>query len=511
MIAKIFQNDTITDVTLQDISAEPNGSTECTAYEYGAILANAIATVYEKNKPATIEVWNDTTILHTLVTVQGEEGLYLTDRVPGGMRPSIVFTKRTERIPDHYLILVDPARNINKSYKTSDLGAGEWGATTGDIGAKQGFGRRSRNVVVPKTHPDYMFGIRIMEKLMEGYQDKSECHSVKIIRKKNTESDVSGIPDEVVAELIERLMRFAEMAIKENYTVSYTDVTEAMIKQAHDALNAMRNSQTLEEFNKNLLNLMHIIPRNIDRKKGVRGMLAAVTKDYASILIREAELLDIMEGQIHIAGDGEKPGENLLERLGLEVEVATDEQTSAVKERLNDSLKTKLKRVYRVKNLRTQTQFDKYIKDHQTADGKDPEVKMFWHGSRNANWFSIMQKGLLLNPDAMITGKMFGNGVYFAPQSLKSWGYTSAGKWTGESQNTAIMALYATAYGTPHEVYSFSGSWNGFNYQRLQKECPGCDCVHAKADKGMLLNDEIIFYREDQMTIQYLCEFDLTK
>ena len=71
------------------------------------------------------------------------------------------------------------------------------------------------------------------------------------------------------------------------------------------------------------------------------------------------------------------------------------------------------------------------------------------------------------------------------------------------------MALYETAYGTPHEVYSFDGSWNGFNYQSLQREFPGCDCVHAKADKGMLLNDEIIFYREDQITIQYLCEFDL--
>lgn len=510
MIAKLLQNDKVTELALPGISVEPNGSADCTAYRYGTILANAIGPVYDRKKPATIEVWNDTTVVHIMAAAQGEDGFVLTDRVPGGMRPTISFVKRTEKIPDHYFILVDPVRNINRSYKTFDLGAGEWSSTTGDIGAKQGLTRRSRHVVVPKTHPDYMFGIRIMEKLLDGYQDKSECHSVKIVRQKNADSDVSGITDERIAGLIERLMKFAEMAIKENYTVSYTDVTDAMIAQAHGALNEMRKSQSVEEFNKHLLDLMHIIPRKIGHKMSVRMMLAGTPKDYAGILMRETELLDIMEGQIHIGTSETNPGETILDRLGLTVECATEEQTENVRKHLNDALKPRLERVYRVKNIRTQKAFDKYMQEHITTDGNMPETKFFWHGSRNANWFSILQKGLLLNPDAAITGKMFGNGVYFAPQSMKSWGYTSAGKWTGEGSEHAYMALYETAYGTPHEVYSFDGSWSGFNYKTLQSKFPGCDCVHAKADKGMLLNDEIIFYREDQMTIQYLCEFDLT-
>jgi hypothetical protein len=40
----------------------------------------------------------------------------------------------------------------------------------------------------------------------------------------------------------------------------------------------------------------------------------------------------------------------------------------------------------------------------------------------------------------------------------------------------------------------------------LQKKNPKCNCLHAKADKGMLRNDEIVFYRNDQMTIKYLIE-----
>ena len=51
--------------------------------------------------------------------------------------------------------------------------------------------------------------------------------------------------------------------------------------------------------------------------------------------------------------------------------------------------------------------------------------KLLWHGSRNENWMSIISNGLILNPNAVITGKMFGQGIYFAPKSRKSFGYTS--------------------------------------------------------------------------------------
>ena len=52
---------------------------------------------------------------------------------------------------------------------------------------------------------------------------------------------------------------------------------------------------------------------------------------------------------------------------------------------------------------------------------------------------------------AIITGKMFGNGIYFAPSAAKSWGYTSARgtRWARGTSNTAFMALFATAYGNP--------------------------------------------------------------
>ena len=77
-------------------------------------------------------------------------------------------------------------------------------------------------------------------------------------------------------------------------------------------------------------------------------------------------------------------------------------------------------------------------------------TRLLWHGSKTVNWFSILSKGLLLNPDAAITGKMWGNGIYFATDFDKSWGYVDVGRWVnGKAGNLVYMGLYETAFGTP--------------------------------------------------------------
>ncbi len=109
-----------------------------------------------------------------------------------------------------------------------------------------------------------------------------------------------GISSQQVAQLIEALMSYAQLAIQANYTVSYTDVTEEMIRQTKQAIDSMRGSSTAQ-FNHYLLELMHIIiPRKIEGREdlGVKRLLAESSKDYADILVREAELLDIMEDRL---------------------------------------------------------------------------------------------------------------------------------------------------------------------------------------------------------------------
>lgn len=513
MIVRLNQNGMEKDIRLDGIREEPKDiRLGCTALEYGNALAAALKDHMEESTEAEVDVLSDAGVsIHKLRFVLTGRGLSVTDRGEGACRPTVGFQQRTERIPDRYLVRVDAEENLNEFYKMTDLGGGEWGATYGRIGEQQGRRRAARNVVVPKSYPDYMFGLKLMEKLKKGYQDKSSCHSVKVMKRKKPDSSTEGISSQQVAQLIEALMSYAQLAIQANYTVSYTDVTEEMIRQAKQAIDSMRGSGSTAQFNHYLLELMHIIPRKIDGRGdlGVKRLLAKNSKDYAGILVREAELLDIMEGQIGAITGSMETEKNMLERMGLEINEATHDQEQEVRAQLNHSLKPRLRRVFCVANHRTQKQFDQYLDGHRDHLGNTPKVRLFWHGSRNANWFSILQKGLLLNPDAVITGKMFGQGVYFAPSAMKSWGYTSGNGavWTKGSSNTAFMALYATAYGNPYVVYDYSGNWNGYNYRRLQSEHNGCSCVHAKSDRGMLRNDEVIFYREDQVTIRYICEF----
>ena len=128
---------------------------------------------------------------------------------------------------------------------------------------------------------------------------------------------------------------------------------------------------------------------------------------------------------------------------------------------------------------------------------------MLWHGSRNENWMSIIQNSLLLNPNAIITGKMFGAGIYFAPSSVKSWGYTSylGTRWANGHSSTAFMGLYAVAYGKPMNV----DHWSSLDYKRevLQN---GYDSLHAHA--GVDLHaDEIVLYDEAAVLLNYIVEF----
>jgi poly [ADP-ribose] polymerase len=67
------------------------------------------------------------------------------------------------------------------------------------------------------------------------------------------------------------------------------------------------------------------------------------------------------------------------------------------------------------------------------------------------------------------------------------------------------MALMDVAYGKPYDAYSFDSKYYNFDYDRLQRACPGANCLHAHAGT-MLRNDEIIVYKQEQSTIHYLVE-----
>lgn len=358
-------------------------------------------------------------------------------------------------------------------------------------------------------YPISKFESQIKSKLKKGYQDVTDLKKdlVEEISSANPESPYKEIENASVKAIVEKLQSLARETINKNYTVKASAVTQDMVDAAQKIIDELaNNSTTVEEFNANLLKLFTVIPRKMS---DVRYYLADKTEDFSKIITKEQDLLDVMRGQIYVKPEVEptttveKKQQTILEELGLVMEEATRDDIALIKTLMKESA-DKFRKAWRVTNLKTQERFDKFVSENDIKD-----KRLLFHGSRSENFWSIIKTGLVLRPtNAVITGKMFGYGVYYAPKCAKSIGYTSlsGSYWAKGGNNTAYMALFDVAYGTPYDVYNFDSKYYNLDYNKLQQFKLGANCLHAHADKGMLRNDEIVVYKEDQMTIKYLIE-----
>lgn len=396
-----------------------------------------------------------------------------------------------------YLIMVTTANN-NKYYNLFPEG-NQFRVEYGRVDATK----------TTAYYPMSKWDSQIKSKLKKGYQDVTDLKKdlVEEISSANPESPYKEIENAAVKAIVEKLQNLARETINKNYTVKASAVTQDMVDAAQKIIDELaNNSATVEEFNANLLKLFTVIPRKMS---DVRYYLADKTEDFSKIITKEQDLLDVMRGQIYVKPEieptvtVEKKQQTILEELGLVVEEATRDDIALIKTLMKESA-DKFKNAWRVTNLNTQERFDKFVSENDIKD-----KRLLFHGSRSENFWSIMKTGLVLRPtNAVITGKMFGYGVYYAPKCAKSIGYTSlsGSYWAKGGNNTAYMALFDVAYGTPYDVYNFDSKYYNLDYNKLQQFKSGANCLHAHADKGMLRNDEIVVYKEDQMTIKYLIE-----
>ena len=380
---------------------------------------------------------------------------------------------------DIYLIKVDSIANNNKFYRMHhDDGSNFFDVTYGRVGT-QG---------VVKTYPFRMWNKIYKEKINKGYSDQSA------LRSGTSEYGVSFVGSG--SELLEELVAFSKKAIKRNYTIMPGQVSKRMIKEAQSRISYLQRCEDVESFNTNLNELFKIIPRSMNI---VSNFLAKDKNSFGQILKREQDLLDVMESMVDYSSVSE---ENTIDvsSLNLDIQAATEDEMKEIRSKLDDRFTAKIKRAYRVINTKTQEEYNEFIKKYGIN-----KTKLLWHGSGNENWFSILQKGLLIRPScATYTGSMFGDGIYFAPRASKSFGYTNGGYWKGgDHSDVRIMGLYDVATGDPYypNQSEYSLSWNKI------REKGKYHSTYAKAEKTGLRNDEIICYRTDQVTIKYLVEF----
>lgn len=395
-----------------------------------------------------------------------------------------------------YLVMVTSGDNHNKYYKMTPNGD-RWIAEYGRIGS----GSQSR------SYSKYEWEKKYNEKIKKGYTDQTDLVKDLIsVEKPKAQPEYKEIENKAIAEIVERLQSMARKAISENYTISSNKVTHAMVDEAQDIITGLLQISSVSIFNEQLLKLFATIPRKMST---VRYYLSQSPDDFAKIIQREQDLLDVMKGQIVEKQTVDKTtttdpvnDKTILEQLGLEFEECTNDDIARIKVALG-SCADQFYKAWVVKNIKTQKRFDDFVKENNIKD-----IRLLFHGSRNENWWSIIQSGLVLRPtNAVITGKMFGYGIYYAPKARKSLGYTSltGSYWAKGNSSSGFMALMNVAYGKPFDVYSFDSKYNSFTYDKLQSACPGANCLHAH-EGSMLRNDEIIVYKEEQSTIKYLVE-----
>ena len=355
------------------------------------------------------------------------------------------------------------------------------------------------------NYPMSKWESQISSKIKKGYKDVTDLKTALVEEIKTDGTKYKDIENESVRRIIEKLRSLARDTVKKNYSVSSASVTEEMVYEAQLVINNLISIKSVNKFNDELLKLFEIIPRKMDN---VRSYLIKSTDEIDKVISREQDLLDIMRGQIVTKSTAtenkdkeiDNSGITILDEMGITMRECTPEEINEIKDCMKES-SYHFSRAWRVNNISTRKKYEEFIKAYNIKN-----TKLLFHGSRTENWFSILKTGLKIRPtNAITTGAMFGFGSYFAPKCQKSIGYTSLGGsyWAGGKDNTAYMALFDTAYGKPYNVYNFDSKYYSMSFDKLPV---GCNCLHAHAGNGMLRNDEIVYYKTEQMTIKYLIE-----
>jgi poly [ADP-ribose] polymerase len=406
----------------------------------------------------------------------------------------------------------------------------------------------SNKVYIMEEQPDGRIKCeygRVGKSLVTEYKDKSKWNSVlkqKLSKAKGytdvTEllaEPVSGlsapsddrteaIKDAMVKKLIEELMAFANKSIQKNYKVTQEAVSEQQVDRAQEIINnisaLVKIGVDIKHVNDLLLQLYTVIPRRMDNVKNhlMNPITDSKSLETAERLIgSEQSALDTMGGQVALLRqqreaeeqarkDADKPKKakkevTILDQMGLSIEVEKDDEVLELIKKLMGPNVNQMKKVFKVVNNKTQAKFDVNL-----AKAEVKKKRFYFHGSRNENWFNILQTGLLIRPSGAVhTGSMFGDGIYFADKAQKSIGYTSlrGSYWAHGGDNKAFLALFDVHLGKQKEILHHDSSCYKLSQKVMDAE--GYNSVFAKGGAD-LRNNEFIIYNAAQCTVSHLIE-----
>ncbi len=373
--------------------------------------------------------------------------------------------------------------NNNKFYNMSEVN-NELVVDWGRVGCK------ASQTIYPLSKWDSLLN----SKIKKGYVDITNLKSDVTI------ANVKDISNVEIKNLINKLIEKAKDKVKANYLVSYKDVTEKQIEEAQKIIDSILEYRTrrveVEELNRRFIELFKVIPRKMNNVK--EHLLTSFDIDFLKKAIKEEqELLDNMKSQMVQTSTTDTNDKTILDIANIKMEVASDDEIKMIKEKLGSN-SNQFVRAFRVTQEPNESDFNNTVNN-----AKNKKTELFWHGSRTENWWSILSNGLKIRPsNAVYTGSMFGDALYFADKAQKSIGYTSlsGSYWVKGDENSAYMCLYEVHVGKQKIVKEHTSSCKSFNKNNIS-----ADSVFAKAGKS-LLNNEYMVYDSKQCTPRFLVE-----
>lgn len=284
-------------------------------------------------------------------------------------------------------------------------------------------------------------------------------------------------------------------------------ITKDSINKARTLLNDITeyvttNNLDSSDFAKAINSYLMLVPQKVGSKRGWHKTFIsndAMLQKQSSMLDQLESSVDMAEAQLKQAIAAHEPNTPKLFNAEISLNTCPDK----MKEITDYYMKT-LNRGHTSSKLRPVRVYNVVLEDMKAAFEKDgatmKDVRLLWHGTRVFNILSILKNGMVVPKSGgsiHVTGRMFGDGLYFSNQSTKSLNYAH-GYWDGGARdNNCFMFLCDVAMGNYH-VPSGPSS-------QLHKH--GHDSIWAKPGKSGIQNDEMIVFRTSQVNIRYLVEF----
>ncbi len=367
---------------------------------------------------------------------------------------------------------------------------------------------------------------KIREKMGKGYREITvlgKAQSAEVVSnvqlKAVATNELAGT-DPVLQELISRLAAANKHQLMQatggqmQLDLSTGIISTPVGVVTLDNINAARNDLTKlamfvdkQDFNsKTFLNTLNeylmLVPQKVGHSRGWHldflSNQASVQKQNALLDQLEASV-DLASKQLEAASKQDTTKQSQL--FDVSIKVVEDKKVikaieAFYKQGYNAMHASRNLKPYKVYEVNLKSMEEAYKKDGQTMSN----IMRLWHGTRAFNVLSIFKQGLIIPKSTgtyQITGRMFGDGLYFSDQSTKSLNY-SYGYWDGASKdNECFMFLADVAMGNAYTPSSANS--------RLPKS--GYDSTFAKAGQSGVMNNEMIVYRLSQANLKYLVEF----